>query len=201
MSVRRAGAVVWSVAWAVAIAALSVGMNAHADGDKTSALKQAQESVGRAEQSVRTRMAFAEGLQSQLRLEAEALKAEIREEQRRQGTGADGVRRGGRIDYNLKLLQRLNGYAAQLEARRTELSAWLPCFERYRERIRDEARMLRTLAHADIDALLRDIEAMGREVEERCGVPLITVAPEGRALESLEGSRGQGVEGSRVRTK
>lgn len=180
MSVRRQGGfALRALVRAVAAAALLVAPGAYGDGgNKGASLEQTLESVSRAERSVRSRMGFAEGLTSQLRMEAEALRTEIREEQQRQGTSGDGARPGGRIDYNLKLIQRLDGYAAQLEARRTDLSSLLPCFERYRERIRDEARLLRTLADADINELLREIDAMAREVEERCGLPLIMVRAE-----------------------
>lgn len=164
----------------IAVLLLTVGLNASADAGKNDALQQALEDTRRAEQSVRARIALAETIRSRLRQEGDLLKTEIRDEQRRLGllTYPTAVRIK-RIDNNLRLLQRLEGYTGQLELRQAELRAILGCFERYRERIRDEVRMVRTLDDADTGDLLRELSAVVQDVYARCDKPLITApAPE-----------------------
>jgi hypothetical protein len=159
----------------IAVLLLAVGLNASADAGKNGALQQALEDTRRAEQSVRARIALAETIRSRVRQEGDLLKTEIRDEQRRLGllTYPTAVRIK-RIDNNLRLLQRLEGYTGQLELRQAELRAILGCFERYRERIRDEVRMVRTLDDADTGDLLRELSAVVQDVYARCDKPLIT---------------------------
>jgi hypothetical protein len=157
-----------------------------ADGGKSAELQQALDDIRRVEQVVRARMGLAESVRGRLKQESEVLKAEIRDEQRRHGLGQYAAAvQVKRIDYDLRLLQRLAGYTEQLEGRLAEFQTILTCFERYRERIRDEMRIVRTLKDGDIGDLLRQIAATAEEVGTRCAAPLVTVPAAQRPLESI----------------
>jgi chromosome segregation ATPase len=147
-----------------------------ADPGKVAELQRAMEEIRRAEQTVQRRAAQALDLRSQLRQEGEGLKAEVRDEQRRQTAqtypGALQVRR---IDYNLRLLQRLNGYVEQIDARLAEFQMLMACFERHRERIRDELRMVRALRDAEIGRLLQELAVAIEDAAGRCAAPLIVL--------------------------
>jgi chromosome segregation ATPase len=177
---------------ALAALMLTAGMSA-ADGGKPAELQRALEDIRRAEQTVRARAVQAEALRSHLRQEGEGLKAEIRDEQRRSGAppypGAVSI---PRVDYNLRLLQRLNGYLEQIDARLAEFQAVSAGFERHRERIRDELRMLRTLKDADIRDLLRQLAATLEEAAARCAAPLVTLPAAQRSTESIRADIAQG---------
>jgi chromosome segregation ATPase len=164
---------------------LAAGVGA-ADGGKAAELQRALEEIRRAEQAVQARISQAEAVRSRLKQEGEGLKAEIRDEQRRQGplqyAGAIQVRR---IDYNLRLLQRLAGYTEQIDARSTELQAFTARFERHRERIRDELRILRALKDADISDLLRQLATTLEDAAARCAAPLITLPTAQRPIETI----------------
>ena len=166
----------------VLLAAVAVAAGA----DKPAELNRAVEDIRRVEQTVRARMTQAEALRSQLRQEAELLKAEIREVQRRRNIVQFAAAvQDRRIDYNLRLLQRLAGYGEQLEGRFAEFQSVLTCFERYRERVRDEVRNVRTLKDADTAELLRQIAAALDEASGRCAEPLVRLPAPQRPLESL----------------
>ena len=177
---------------ALAALMLTAGMSA-ADGGKPAELQRALEDIRRAEQTVRARAVQAEALRSHLRQEGEGLKAEIRDEQRRNGAQPyPGAVQIPRVDYNLRLLQRLNGYLEQIDARLAEFQAVSAGFERHRERIRDELRMLRTLKDADISDLLRQLAAALEEVAARCAAPLVTLPTVQRSTESIRADIAQG---------
>jgi hypothetical protein len=177
---------------ALAALMLTAGMSV-ADGGKPAELQRALEDIRRAEQTVQARAVQAEALRSHLRQEGEGLKAEIRDEQRRNGAQPyPGAVQIPRVDYNLQLLQRLNGYLEQIDARLAEFQAVSAGFERHRERIRDELRMLRTLKDADISDLLRQLAAALEEVAARCAAPLVTLPTVQRSTESIRADIAQG---------
>jgi hypothetical protein len=174
------------VAGAIGILLLAAATWASADAGKEADLRQAFETIRRAEQDILARMGLAETVKSRLVLEKEGLKAEIRDEQRRlKVPNYASAARVTRIDNDLKLLQRLTGYTDQLENRLAEFKVALACLERYRERIRDEAGMVRTLNDAEIGDLLRDLSAMIQDVGTRCGSPLLSLPATERAAESI----------------
>jgi hypothetical protein len=164
-----------------------------ADPGKVAELQRALEEILRAEQTVQRRAAQALELRSQLRQEGEGLKAEVRDEQRRQTAqtypGALQVRR---IDYNLRLLQRLNSYVEQIDARLAEFQTLMACFERHRERIRDELRMVRALRDAEIGRLLQELAVAIDDAAGRCAVPLIALPAAQRPMEAVWADAVQG---------
>ena len=177
---------------ALAALMLAAGMCA-ADGGKPAELRRALEDIRRAEQTVQARAVQAEALRSHLRQEGEGLKAEIRDEQRRNGAQPyPGAVQIPRVDYNLRLLQRLNGYLEQIDARLAEFQAISVGFERHRERIRDEQRMLRTLKDAEISDLMRQLAAALEEAAARCAAPLVTLPAVQRSTESIRADIAQG---------
>jgi chromosome segregation ATPase len=157
-----------------------------ADPGKVAELQRALEEIRRAEQTVQRHAAQALELRSQLMQEGEGLKAEVRDEQRRHAVqtypGALQVRR---IDYNLRLLQRLNGYVEQIDARLAEFQTLMACFERHRERIRDELRMVRALRDAEIGRLLQELAVAIEDAAARCAAPLIVLPAAQRPIESI----------------
>jgi hypothetical protein len=177
---------IWNIViGALATLMLTAGISA-ADGGKTAELQRALQDIRRAEQTIQARAVQAEALRSRLRQEGEGLKAEIRDEQRRNGAQPNpGAVQIPRVDYNLRLLQRLNGYLEQIDARLAEFQAVSAGFERHRERIRDELRMLRALKDADIGDLLRQLAAALEEAAARCAAPLIVLPTAQRPMEAL----------------
>jgi hypothetical protein len=177
---------------ALAVLMLSAGMSA-ADGGKPAELQRALEDLRCAEQAVRARIAQAEAVRSILKQEGEGLKTEIRDEQRRHGIlqypGAIQIRR---VDFNLRLLQRLAGYSEQIDARVADFQTVMACLERHRERIRDEMRIVRTLKDADISDVLRQVAPTVAEAIARCGAPLVTAPAPERPAESIWAEIAQG---------
>lgn len=164
---------------------VAVGVCA-ADAGKPAELQRALEDIRRAEQGVRTRISQAVELRTRLRQEGEGLKAEIRDEQRRRAIQSyPDALQIRRVDYNLRLMQRLNGYVEQIDARVAELQTFAACFERHREQIRDESRLLRTLKDADISQLLRQVAATVEQAASRCAAPLIVVPAAQRPMEAV----------------
>ena len=164
---------------------IAVGVCA-ADAGKPAELQRALEDIRRAEQGVRTRISQAVELRTRLRQEGEGLKAEIRDEQRRRAVQSyPDARQIRRVDYNLRLMQRLNGYVEQIDARVADLQTFAACFERHREQIRDESRLLRTLKDADISLLLRQVAATVEQAAARCAAPLIVVPVAQRPMEAV----------------
>ena len=157
-----------------------------ADPGKAVELQRALEEIRRAGRTVQRRAAQALELRSQLRQEGEGLKAEARDEQRRHAVQAfPGALQVRRIDYNLRLLQRLNGYVEQIDARLVEFQTLMACFERHRERIRDELRMVRALRDAEIGRLLQELAAAIEDAAARCAAPIITLPTAQRPIESI----------------
>ena len=157
-----------------------------ADAGKPAELQRALEDIRRAEQGVRTRISQAVDLRKRLRLEGEGLKTEIRDEQRRRAIQSyPGALQIPRVDYNLRLLQRVGGYVEQIDARIAELRTIMDCFERHREQIRDEVRLLRILKDADISHLLRQVAATVEQAASRCAAPLIVVPAAQRPTEAV----------------
>jgi chromosome segregation ATPase len=164
---------------------VAVGVCA-ADAGKPAELQRALEDIRRAEQGVRTRISQAVELRTRLRQEGEGLKAEIRDEQRRRAIQSyPDALQIRRVDYNLRLMQRLNGYVEQIDARVADLQTFAACFERHREQIRDESRLLRTLKDADISQLLRQVAATVEQAAARCAAPLIVVPAAQRPMEAV----------------
>jgi len=171
---------------------VAVGVCA-ADAGKPAELQRALEDIRRAEQGVRTRTSQAVELRTRLRQEGEALKAEIRDEQRRRAVQSyPGALQIPRVDYNLRLLQRVGGYVEQIDARIAELQTLVACFERHREQIRDESRLLRTLKDADISFLMRQVAATVEQAAARCAAPLIVVPAAQRPMEAVWAEAVQG---------
>jgi hypothetical protein len=179
---RRTRTIVLAMLAALLVA---VGVCA-ADAGKPAELQRALEDIRRAEQGVRTRISQAVDLRTRLRLEGEGLKTEIRDEQRRCAVQSyPGVLQIPRVDYNLRLLQRVGGYVEQIDARIAELQTFVACFERHREQIRDESRLLRTLKDADISFLMRQVAATVEQAAARCAAPLIVLPAAQRPMEAV----------------
>jgi hypothetical protein len=179
---RRTRTIVLAMLAALLVA---VGVCA-ADAGKPAELQRALEDIRRAEQGVRTRISQAVDLRTRLRLEGEGLKTEIRDEQRRCAVQSyPGVFQIPRVDYNLRLLQRVGGYVEQIDARIAELQTFVACFERHREQIRDESRLLRTLKDADISFLMRQVAATVEQAAARCAAPLIVLPAAQRPKEAV----------------
>ncbi len=164
---------------------VAVGVCA-ADAGKPAELQRALADIRRAEHGVQTRISQAVELRTRLRQEGEGLKAEIRDAQRRRPVQSyPGALQIPRVDYNLRLLQRVGGYVEQIDARIAELQTIAACFERHREQIRDESRLLQTLKDADISQLMRQVAATVEQAAIRCASPLIHLPAAQRPMEAV----------------
>ena len=160
---------------------------AAADAGKGQELSRALADIGAAEQMLRQKAALAEEARRMLRQQAEELKAEIQQERRR--TNVAGFRQAlqvSRIDYNLRLVQRLLGYMERLEDRIRYFRTAVHALDFHRRQIRDDLLILKTLNDADISGLMRQLAADLNGFTAQAEKPLLTASASGlRPLESI----------------
>jgi hypothetical protein len=158
-----------------------------AEVGKAQELRRALEEIGAAEQTMRQKASLAEDACRRLKLQAEEFSAEIREERRRANIASyPQALQVSRIDFNLRLLQRLGGYTDRLEERIRFFRSALHALEFYRRQIRDDMLILRTLSDADTAGLLRQLAADLKGFNAQAKKPMLTAATAGlRPLESI----------------
>jgi hypothetical protein len=154
--------------WCAAIAA---------DDGKAQELNLALQNIGAAEQMIRQKAALAESVRRMLRQQAEELKSEIRQERRRTGVAAfHPALRVDRIDYNLRLIQRLFGYIDRLEDRIGYFRSAAQALDFYRRQIRDDMLILRTLNDADTAGLMHQLASELNGFRDQAEKPLLTAS-------------------------
>jgi hypothetical protein len=158
-----------------------------AEVGKAQELSRALEEIGAAEQAMRQKTALAEDARRVLRLQAEEFSAEIREERRRANVASyQQALQVSRIDFNLRLVQRLSGYIDRLEERIRYFRSALNALDFYRRQIRDDMLILRTLSDADTAGLLRQLAADLNGFNAQAKKPVLTASGAGlRPLESI----------------
>ena len=160
---------------------------AAADAGKAQELNRALADIGAAEQMLRQRAARAEEARRMLRQQADELKAEIQQERRRTNVAAfQQALQVCRIDYNLRLVQRLFGYMERLEDRIGYFRTAVHALDFHRRQIRDDLLILKTLNDADISGLMRQLAADLSGFTAQAEKPLLTASASGlRPLESI----------------
>ncbi|MCU0602313.1 MAG: hypothetical protein MUC33_06600 [Desulfobacterales bacterium] len=160
---------------------------AAADAGKAQELNRALADIGAAEQMLRQKAAMAEDARRMLRQQAEELKAEIQQERRRTNVAAfQQALQVCRIDYNLRLVQRLFGYMERLEDRIGYFRTAVHALDFHRRQIRDDLLILKTLNDADISGLMRQLAADLNGFTAQAEKPLLTASASGlRPLEAI----------------
>ena len=160
---------------------------AAADAGKAQELNRALADIGAAEQMLRQRAARAEEARRMLRQQADELKAEIQQERRRTNVAAfQQALQVSRIDFNLRLVQRLFGYMERLEERIGYFRTAAHALDFHRRQIRDDLLILKTLNDADISGLMRQLAADLNGFTAQAEKPLLTASALGlRPLEAI----------------
>lgn len=158
-----------------------------ADDGKAQELNRALSDIGAAEQMIRQKAALAENARQMLKQQADELKAEIHQERRRTNVAAfQHALQINRIDYNLRLVQRLSGYIDRLEDRIGNFRSAVHALDFYRRQIRDDMLTLRTLNDADTAELMRQVAADLNGFKAQAEKPLLTASTAGlRPLETI----------------
>jgi predicted Zn-dependent peptidase len=158
-----------------------------ADDGKAQELNRALLDIGAAEQMIWQKAALAESVRQMLRQQADELKSEIQQERRRTNVATfQQALRINRIDYNLRLVQRLFGYIDRLDDRIGYLRSAAQTLDFYRRQIRDDMLILRTLNDADTAGLTRQLASDLGGFKDQTGKPLVAAAPSAlRPLESI----------------
>jgi hypothetical protein len=165
-----------------------------ADDGKVQELNRALSDIGAAEQMIRQKVALAEDTRQMLRQLADEFKAEIQQERRRTNVAAfQQALQINRIDYNLRLVQRLFGYIDRLDERIGNFRSAVCALDFYRRQIRDDMLILKTLSDADTAGLMRQLDADLSGFTVQAQKPLLTASTGGlRPLEAIWGDILQG---------
>jgi hypothetical protein len=158
--------------WALLPAAPSALAEAAADTALT--LTSLQKDVDAAGQLVAEKISEAAAAGERLRESAERLTEELRNERRAHGISAFGAAlQVARIGYDVRLLQRLQGYAEYLDGRIAVFRSAQQVLEYHHDRLQDDLLMLRTLKHAEVDALSRQVQTDVEEIRSQARQPLL----------------------------
>jgi hypothetical protein len=154
---------------------------------KSQDLNRALADIKAAEQVITQRTALALEVRQRLAQQVDELKAEIHLERRRTTVASlPQARQISRIDYNLRLVQRLRGYIDRLDGRIGFFRSAIHTLEFYRRQIRDDLLILKTLDDVDTASLMRQLAADLDHFKHQAGQPLLTAsASELRPLETI----------------
>jgi len=172
----------------VGLILLSVCVCLAASGEKEVELNRVLEDITATAHWVDERTAVTAAVLAQLHTQSEALRTEIQEERRR--VGAVTMRQAlqaRRIDCNLRLLRQAVGYSTQLEDRLAYFRTAANHLSVYRQQVRDDLLILRTLVTVDHSAFLRQVRKALSEFQQQCGAPLLSAKTDSgyRELETL----------------
>lgn len=190
-SFRRSAAsknrILFLAAWVIGLLAGILCTGLAAEDGKSQELNRALADIKTTEQMINQRTAFAEGMRQRLMQQADELIAEILVERRRTNVASfPQARQVSRIDYNLRLVQRLLGYIDRLDGRIGYFRSAMHTLEFYRRQIRDDMLILRTLNDADTASLMRQLAFELDHLKNQSERPLLTASASGlRPLESI----------------
>jgi hypothetical protein len=163
------------------IGVLATGLAA--DDGKSQALNQVLKEIQATEQLIRRKAELAENMRLGLLQQVDDLKAEINQERRHAPvTAFPQALQIARIDYDLRLIQRLCGYIELLKDRIGYFHSTVHTLDFYRRQIHDDMLFLRTLNGVDTDNLMRqlgdDLNSFNSQTEK----PLIATSNSGLRL-------------------
>jgi len=158
-----------------------------AENGKAQELNRALAEIGAVEQMIRQRAALAEDARRMLKQQAEELKAEIHQERRRTHVAAfQQALPVNRIDYNLRLVQRLLGYVDRLDDRIWSFRSAVQALDFHRRQIGDDLLILKTLNDADISGLMCQLASDLIGFKAQAEKPLLSAPSAGlRPLETI----------------
>lgn len=158
-----------------------------AEDGKSQELSRALADIKTAEQMINQRTALAVEVRQKLGQQVDELKAEIQLERGRTSVASfPQALQISRIDYNLRLMQRLLGYMDRLEQRIGYFRSAALTLEFYRQQIRDDMLILRTLNDADSAKLMRQLASDLDQFRTQSERPLLTASGSGlRPLETI----------------
>ena len=167
-------------AWLIGFLVGTLGTGLAGEDGKSQELSRALADIRSAEQMINQRTALAEDVRQRLRLQVDELKTEIHLERRRTSVVSFAqARQISRIDYNLRLMQRLLGYMDCLDSRIGWFRAAVDTLEFYRQQIRDDMLILRTLNDADTASLMRQLASDLEHFKKQVEGPLVTASSSG----------------------
>jgi hypothetical protein len=174
-------------AWMIGFLVGTLGTGLAGEDGKSQDLNRALADIRSVEQVINQRAALAEEVRQRLGQQVDELKTEIHLEQRRCSVASfPQARQIGRIDYNLRLVQRLFAYMDSLDNRIGGFRAALQTLEFYRQQIRDDMLILRTLKDADTASLMRQLTSELEHLKVQVERPLLTASSPGlRPLETI----------------
>jgi hypothetical protein len=176
-------------AWLIGFLVGTLGICPAAEDGKRQELNRALADIRTAEQMINQRAALAEEVRRMLGQQVDGLKTEIHLERRRTGAVSFAqARQISRIDYNLRLVQRLLGYIDCLDNRIGYFRSAGHSLEFYRQQIRDDLLILRTLQDVDTAGLMERLAADIAQFKHQSEKPLLSAATSGlRPLEAIWG--------------
>lgn len=133
---------------------------AHATGYKTTELNRKMAEISSLQHDLSAKLTLAMDKKKQLKLKAEALKEEIRQE--KDQLKIDSFQKATlspRIDYNLKLIQLLLGYVARLEDKILYIQNGHETLRYYFQQAQDDLLMIKTLNDLEVDKLIAQINS------------------------------------------
>lgn len=174
-------------AWMIGFLVGTLGTSLAGEDGKSQELNQALADIRSVEQIINQRAALAENVRQRLGQQVDELKTEIHLEQRRCGVASfPQARQISRIDYNLRLVQRLFAYMDSLNNRISGFRAAAHTLEFYRQQIRDDMLILRTLNDADTASLMQQLASELEHLQIQVKRPLLTTLSPGlRPLETI----------------
>jgi len=172
----------------------TLGTGLAAEDSKSQDLNRVLVDIKAAAKMINQRTALAEEVRQKLAQQADELKAEIHLERCRVTVASlPQARQISRIDYNLRLVQRLLGYIDRLDHRIDFFRSAVHTLEFYRRQIRDDMLMLKTLNDVDTASLMRQLGADLDHFKNQASQPLLTASSSGlRPIETIWGDVLQG---------
>lgn len=179
----------WAAAWALCLVAVcgAVAPVQASDPLKAEALKRGLSEMAEARSALSGQAAAGAELSRRLQSHREELRAEIARERQRQGVESfSQALQAERIGYNLRLIQRIDGYLERIERRIGCFRTLAHALEFNMRSAQDELLALATLEDRDIAQPISRIQSVLNEVAREAAKPLFNAAePPSRTLEAV----------------
>lgn len=176
-----------TAAWALVLILWCAGLGSvlAADRLKAETLQHALAGMGESRRTLSEQAGAAAALSHRLQALSRQLQAEIARERQLQGIGSfPQALQVERIGYNLRLVQRIDGYLERIERRIGHFRALDHALEFNMRGAQDELLALKTLEDRDISELASRIQSVLNEVARETAKPLLNASdPPSRSLE------------------
>ena len=143
---------------------------------KASELSQKMAEISSLQQHLSNKIALAIDMRQQLHIRIAELKREIKEEKERlQIDSFEKAILVARIDYDLKLVQQLDGYIIKLNEKIVFFQTGRETLNFYFQQVQDDMMMIKTLDDLEIDKLIAQINMVLQEYSPDSSGPMIDV--------------------------